>query len=199
MFSSGGWTNNISRCDIERKSFLKWHKTKLKSVPLFTSLWAEQTLLFIWYWTLVCFTGFFSPVSRLQFSVTCTYCNFPRIFPGLYSDGTELSLSLESVCPLAPDQSADFAKQFLYFSCFVGLEVLRIKNEIIAQTAFALGNYFIKAIPMNSTILIALANHVTNSVSYLDVKYEFHRTNFRRLIPVANGRRTYSSVALDCA
>jgi len=57
-------------------------------------------------------------------------------------------------------------------------EVLRIRNEIIARMKFALENYFIKAIPINSIILIDLANHVTNSVSYLDVKYGFHRINF---------------------
>jgi hypothetical protein len=33
--------------------------------------------------------------------------------------------------------------------------------------AFMLGNYFIKAIPINSTILIGLANHVANSVSHV--------------------------------
>jgi hypothetical protein len=121
---------------LKRKSFLKWHKTKHKSVPLFTSLWAEQTLLFIWYWTLLCFTGLFFPVSRQQFSVTCTYCNFPRIFPGLCSDGTELLLSLELVCPFAPGQSTSFAKQFLYlFYIFltVHLCIILVGNQLDAQ------------------------------------------------------------------
>ena len=57
---------------------MKWHKTKLKSVPGFTSLWANS-LLFA---TEHCFAllDSFPPVCRLQFSLTCIYCNFPRIF-----------------------------------------------------------------------------------------------------------------------
>lgn len=97
-FSAHVWTN-ISVCDIfQKRVFYEVVQHKTQKCIAF-HVFVGKTNRTLWYWTLLSFAGFFSTVSRLQFSVKCSCYNFPRVFLDLCSDGTELSLLLAWAMP----------------------------------------------------------------------------------------------------